>query len=657
LLKEMAEKYLEQCEETLLDMKQKLLTEAEKLYNNKVKNILSEKDKYLNPHDIKIINDMSFEDCLKAEVAGRRMSFAGAALAQAYANMNKLKIEEPNMETLKDKSQFLRGVPKGLIDLILEDYLPVDPIKRDKNSEETCKNLMAQLNDPNIKIEAEAEDKKKKPDEKINREFRQPFKFNDVKGAYSSDDLFKSHPTFDNGTFLDAPMSLPQINIIGGKKPIIRVKDAHGWDANARIAIEHAAFYGSGSEANSVAGNGISASFNGATPKIYRGETSAYVQLATGLNYMNMGDKGSVLRASVNTLGLYVDDMQLLPKQLPWLKWLKFSPSLQAYWNFNVSGVGSENYKAMFGAEDLKDSTAWYRFNCRFDLLDLPNYFPSTLNLYGKIGDTAGCKSMSILGVTFDNKTGMNANVEFWNRGTTSPYLNFAINQQVLAIKNGTVNFNLALEDALNPRRRGYNVGVELNLTKVSFLGMNFRVKARAYCHFSQEDTKVETAPGTWDSNNIEINEWSVDPDLGPDQLSHSFEYDTNPVAVTSGNKIKFIIGTNNENGLPGIIGELPDGTIMDGNVDVRISSVKVTDITDKKNPTELPGAGNEIVGMSLTDLVSGGLEVELPVINKTGYVAYKIDMKLATNGADIENNFPSPCTTSCIIKVRLERK
>jgi hypothetical protein len=101
-----------------------LLKRAEEMYNYKVSSIIINKEAYLEPYEIKILNDMGFKDCMRTEIAGIRLSFAGTALAQAYAESKSLPVEDKNKEILPDGKEFFRGVPKGLLDDFIKEYTP-----------------------------------------------------------------------------------------------------------------------------------------------------------------------------------------------------------------------------------------------------------------------------------------------------------------------------------------------------------------------------------------------------------------------------------------------------------------------------------------------------------------------------------------------------
>jgi len=418
----------------------------------------------------------------------------------------------------------------------------------------------------------------------------------------------------------------------------------NGWEAKTQLGIE----LGNYSVANGVSGVGLNASFKCATPKWALGDASLYSQLNLGGNYTNFGSSRRY-GLDINTFGLYADDISLTSGVI-------VSPSVQLFWSANSKGKGFDNFKTLFGAEDLKNATVWRRYNLRFSsLLDLPNYLPSTLNLYVKHGSTAGYKDSAILGLTFNNNSGTNANLEYWNRGDKNPLLNILINQNILKLsKNGFVNVTVALENALNTQRRGYGLGLGFN-----FLWGNTVVQGSVYYKYTQEDKRTETRPGTWNKDE-EITQWSTDPLLGPDQLSHDIYYHTENVAVTSGNRMKLVLGSNNDSHLPGIVGKRPDGTDINESVTVKVSSVKVSYISslDPQNPKELSGAGSEIVGADLTDVGGGGLTMNLPIPTEgEGYVEYIIQIKLATNASDLNNTFPLPDTKSCKVRMQLIRE
>jgi len=122
-------KYLKACQEILSNPNKhkELLKRAKELYNNKIESIFRNKEKYLGP-DVLILNDMSFEDCLKAEISGRRASFACAALARAFAELESLPLTiggPGNLEILdKDDSGSLKVISGELTKKFLDKYLP-----------------------------------------------------------------------------------------------------------------------------------------------------------------------------------------------------------------------------------------------------------------------------------------------------------------------------------------------------------------------------------------------------------------------------------------------------------------------------------------------------------------------------------------------------
>ena len=471
-------------------------------------------------------------------------------------------------------------------------------------------------------------------------EFRQPFRYNDLNnGVTPSDDHFRSLATYGDGLFMGAQM---------GK--LIRDFGGNGWEAQTQFGIELANYSG----AQGVTGLGVNGLFKGATPKWHpsNGDVSLYSQLAVGANYTKFSSSQRY-GLDINTFGLYADDV-------PLTSGVSVSPSVQLFWSANSKGKGSDSFKTLFGAADLKNATVWRRYNLRFtNLLDMPNYLPSSVNAYMKHGSTAGYKDSAILGMTFENNYGTNVNFEYWNRGDKNPLLNIVLNQNVLKLsKNGYVNVTGAIENALDTQRRGYGVGIGFNFL---WEKLNMIVQGSAYYTHTQVDKRTETKPNTWNKDE-EITQWSTDPLLAPDQLSHDIHYSTPNVAVTSGNRMKLTVGSNNDNGLPGIVGKRPDGTNINESVTVRVSSVKVSYIssTDPQHPRELPGAGSEIVGADLTNVSGGGLTMNLPIPTMEGgegYVQYIIQIKLATNAADLDSTFPLPDTRSCKVKMQLIRQ
>jgi len=482
--------------------------------------------------------------------------------------------------------------------------------------------------------------KKKKASVKYASDFRQPVSYNDVNYNPYPSYNFTTLPTYNNGMFAGGNMGIPlTLFDMSGK----------GWIAKGGMGAELATYYDSELEAKRVSGAGINASFYGATPKLYIKDVPLYMQVAMGLSSMTMGDKTNV-HMDINSFNICADDMPFFGRN-------KFSASFQYYLSCDTQGAGAESYRTLFGTGDLNDISNLYRFNLRFELLDLPNYLQSTLNLYAKWGQPAGYDKLSaIYGLTFDNHSGTNANVELWNKGGVSPLLNIVANQRIFKLDKGTVNLNIGLEDVLNPRQRGYSLGLSLNLTKVKILGTVMDVVASVYYKYTTKDTKEEVQPGEWGSKDIDITQWSTDPLIAPDQVSQSIDYTSDCVGVTKDTKLTATICSANENGLPGIVGKL-GGTDSTEHVDVTVNSVEVQDVTDKKNPKVLSGVGSEIVGRTLDDVLNGALEMDLPISNGSGYIQYYINIKCVTNKSDLDNTFPAPYTTSCKVRLKLLRE
>jgi len=144
-----------------------------------------------------------------------------------------------------------------------------------------------------------------------------------------------------------------------------------------------------------------------------------------------------------------------------------------------------------------------------------------------------------------------------------------------------------------------------------------------------------------------EIRDWSSNP-------SPIIEFITPKIDVNPKNRLmKLTIGSDNRNFRPGIVFRLPDGQFTDESVNVTVSSVKVTDVTDPDNPKELPGVGSEIVGKALPDVFSG-IVVNLPISNNGKDIKYKINIKLETSKGDIDTIAPLPSTASCKVRMIL---
>ena len=120
-------KYFMLCEEILSNpgRHRDLLKKAKALYDNLIGRIMKNKEAYLRPYRSDILNIMSFETCLRAEIAGRRLSFAGAAIAQAYAGINGVKIEDSSFALLDDGSNISIGIPANVMKSFLQQ-----PVKR-----------------------------------------------------------------------------------------------------------------------------------------------------------------------------------------------------------------------------------------------------------------------------------------------------------------------------------------------------------------------------------------------------------------------------------------------------------------------------------------------------------------------------------------------
>jgi hypothetical protein len=89
-----------------------LLERAKKGYDERIKGIVDEKEEYLVRSSTKVLGDMSFEDCLRAEIRGRRLSFAGAALAKAFEEIN----NPPAAGSQPPRVPYMRGVSVKLIE-------------------------------------------------------------------------------------------------------------------------------------------------------------------------------------------------------------------------------------------------------------------------------------------------------------------------------------------------------------------------------------------------------------------------------------------------------------------------------------------------------------------------------------------------------------
>jgi hypothetical protein len=420
-----------------------------------------------------------------------------------------------------------------------------------------------------------------------------------------------------------------------------------------------------------VTGTGFNASCYVATPKGHIGGGSTiYGQMACGMTYMDMGDKGSVTNINMNSLGLYVDNMRCGK--------LKVSPSVQAYVTA-TQGSGVESYKAQRGMEDLLDLSVLYKFNLRFGFLDTPNKSEDNLNFYIKWGRTLGERNSTIYGLNFDNKSGTNADLEIYPQGGgTAPLCNLSLNMRLLKWENGCLNGSLGVRNMIDSTCRGYNLGVNIcfGKVKVPLLG-ELPVYVGLHYTWESKDTGTEIRPGSWDSPDISITDWFKDPTLGQNVFTHNIvDYETNREAVTPANKVKLELFTKNGNGLPGIVGKLPktdkDGNIVkdaSGNivyeystehVDVTVNSIEVKDIADPNNTKDVtldPGTLAAILNKPLTDVLNGGVGIYLPNPNRLGDVQYSANLKLATSESDLDNIFPAPYTMECIVKIRIVRE
>jgi hypothetical protein len=136
----------------------------------------------------------------------------------------------------------------------------------------------------------------------------------------------------------------------------------------------------------------------------------------------------------------------------------------------------------------------------------------------------------------------------------------------------------------------------------------------------------------------------------GPSQFFNDINYVTPGIFVTPGKNLQLTIASNNIGGLPGAAVILPDGTVLDVAVGVKIMSVKVYDLTGRSILEELPGVGKEIVG---GDINSKDLVMDIPTSGKSGYVRYKIDITLATAVSEA----PYQCKMYCNVQLALKRE
>jgi len=470
--------------------------------------------------------------------------------------------------------------------------------------------------------------------------FRQPVGFND-----NASNNFTMLPTNSNGVFLNGNGVWQGV--------LLDKKHVDGSEINVKV-VGKAAVY-----SDKVGGAGASGEFYASTPNLNLGKSRLYGQLAGTLNYMGFfgNSSGYSLNVDANSAGIYCDNIDLGSK-------VKFSPSFQAYGSWKWMGTGADNYNTLMGTKDLIDASGLYRLNCRFDFLDLANKLTGKANFYWKFGQTAGNpdKISHILGFNFDNclygedkGLGTKVGVELWPKAGT-PILDILIDQQIFKPENGGyVSFDFALKNAMDQSYRAYQIGLTAHLNAIPFLGGLVDINGRITWGFGGGDTRNETKPGIWDKKEEPITNWDYDP-TRPTQLTHDIEYKTSLAAVDKGQKLKMKIGSNNDNGEPGIIGKDHDGNPIPGHVDVKICSIRVFDIfTDPDNPKELNIDLSGLVGMPLTDLGSGGRVVDLPIIGPDN--KYLVKIQLETNGTDLNNTFPPPDTTSCQVKLEFVRE
>jgi hypothetical protein len=403
------------------------------------------------------------------------------------------------------------------------------------------------------------------------------------------------------------------------------------------------------------------------SPKLTAGETDLYATLGLGFNYSYT--HGSELLDGQNALRWDINSLTLNCDKLPFLFGGNINLSYQLYMSgtlsqsekmINLGGTdtiatGTDAYRTMMGAGSLNSASgsdtfkgsfnAWQRFNLGFEFKDTANYMPSIVTLYYKT-NTSGDKSNWAVGGELFNKQGMYGNLEGVREGELTKWsgnLNMQFVMKDLITWKGDKGEKKSIDLALVP-----NIGLPYfnNPNGLSFQGgLGFTLTGLPIFETAQgklwvkstapEPKKEETTPQHVEHPTT-IGAWSVDPSLGPGQLSQIVSVDAPPSAIVPGQNVTIEIYTDNAGDMPGITGWYPavDGgsQITDDYVPMFLEGVTVVDYGNQSNPIAVP-----VTFMKEEILDNGTKKITIQVnTSAKAYQAMKVQVKVKTNAAKL---------------------